>query len=101
MSSATIDIEEQQIVGISYNVSITFGNWIGRHHVRIVHLDDYNVIVGLKLLRRMRATVIPHLGGVQVMDEMHSCFVICFVWRALRHSTSRRRCKAAPHWLPP
>lgn len=46
---------------ISYDVMIVFSDWIGRHHVHVVHLDDYDIIIGLELLQQMRAAVIPHL----------------------------------------
>lgn len=67
----TINAEKRQIAGISYNVLIVFGDSKGKYHVRIVQLDDYDVIAGLDLLRWMRAAVIPHLGSMQVMDKRY------------------------------
>lgn len=39
----TVNAIEQSVVGISFDIPIELGAWKGRHHVRVVKLDDFDV----------------------------------------------------------
>ena len=38
-------------------------------------LDDFNLILGVNFLLRAKVALIPHLGGLVVLEEKQPCFV--------------------------
>lgn len=65
----TVNMVEQRMMGIAFDVPMELGRWIGSHHVQVARLDDYDVVLGIELLRRVMVSVVPHLEGVQVLHE--------------------------------
>lgn len=67
----------QQVSGIFYNVPIEVGSWRGKHHIRVVQLDHYNVVLGLEFLVKAKIAVVPHMNVLQIMDERSPGFLPC------------------------
>lgn len=79
---------EQWMVGVAFNVPMELGQWTGRHHVRVARMDDYEVVLGMELLRRVKASVVPHLEGVQVLHEKAAGWIPDIQQGSLVDSTS-------------
>ena len=50
-------------------------SWDGYVDLLAVPLDDFELILGVNFLKTAKAAVIPHLGGLLIMDEERPCFV--------------------------
>ena len=51
------------------------GDWKGTCSLLCVPLDDFDLILRIDFLLRAKVTLIPHLGGLLVLEEKQSCFV--------------------------
>lgn len=49
----------------------------GKHHSRVVRLDDYDVILVLEILKTAKIVVFPHLKGLYIFYENTPGFVPC------------------------
>lgn len=61
--------------GLIKNVHIYVGSWNRRIDLLAVAMDDYDLVLGNKFLRRAKAFVAPNLGGILNNDEASPCFV--------------------------
>ena len=60
---------------IAKNVPMQVGDWKGTCSLLCVSLDDFNFILGVNFLLKAKVALIPHLGGLVVLEERQSCFV--------------------------
>ncbi|WKA00341.1 hypothetical protein VitviT2T_018703 [Vitis vinifera] len=51
------------------------GDWKGMCSLLCVPLDDFDLILGVDFLLRAKVALIPHLGGLMVLEEKQPCFV--------------------------
>ena len=51
------------------------GYWKGTCNLLYVPLDDFDLIIGIDFLLRAKVALIPHLGGLLVLEEKQPCFV--------------------------
>ena len=51
------------------------GNWKSKCSLLYVPLDDFNLILGIDFLLKAKVALIPHLGGLIVLEERQPCFV--------------------------
>lgn len=49
--------------------------WNGKINLLVITLDDFELILGIDFPTSAKAMVIPHLGGLVIMDEAQLCFV--------------------------
>ena len=51
--------------------------WVnGRvNEILCVPLDDFNLILGIDFFLKSKATLIPHLGGLMILEEKQPYFV--------------------------
>ena len=47
----------------------------GTCNLLCVPLDDFNLIIGVDFLLRAKVALIPHLGGLVVLEEKQSYFM--------------------------
>ena len=45
------------------------GYWKGTCNLLYVPLDDFDLIIGIDFLLRAKVALIPHLGGLVVLEE--------------------------------
>ena len=42
----------QEIVGMDYVVSMSTGNWVGKHNLKVMPLGDFEMILDIDFLRK-------------------------------------------------
>ena len=84
----TVNTKAQAIVGMAYSVSMSTGNWVGKHNLMVMLLGEFEIILGIDFLRKFQFVPFPHLDGVMVMDgsicwkeERQGNVVVCYVNR--------------------
>ncbi|XP_034674441.1 uncharacterized protein LOC117905666 [Vitis riparia] len=70
-----VNSKAQKIQGIAKNVPIQIGNWKGTCSLLSVPLDDFDLIIGVDFLLRAKVALIPHLGGLVMLEDKQPCFV--------------------------
>ena len=70
-----VNRKAQKIQGVAKNVPMQIGDWKGMCSLLCVPLDDFDLILGVDFLLRAKVTLIPHLGGLMMLEEKQSCFV--------------------------
>jgi len=76
-SMKAVNSKAQRIAGMSYDVLITLDQWRGKQDVLVVSLDDYDIILGLDFLRKVKVVLMPYLNGMMIASEGCPCFVPC------------------------
>ena len=51
------------------------GEWKGKCNLLCVPLDDFNLILGIDFFLKFKAALIPHLGGLMILEEKQPYFV--------------------------
>ncbi|RVX03852.1 Transposon Tf2-2 polyprotein [Vitis vinifera] len=70
-----VNSKAQKIQGVAKNVPMKIGDWEGMCSLLCVPLDDFDLILGVDFLLRAKVALIPHLGGLMVLEEKQPCFV--------------------------
>ncbi|KAF3615588.1 putative lysine-specific histone demethylase 1 -like protein 3-like [Capsicum annuum] len=65
----TVSPKAQAIVGMVYDIQIVIGSWTGKRNLMSLSLVDFEVILGIDILKKFHLVPIPHLDGVMNMDE--------------------------------
>ena len=61
------------MMGKNFDVPIHFGEWQGKVDFLAVTLDDFKLILRMDFLKTIKAAIVPHLGGLPIMDKKHLC----------------------------
>ena len=61
------------------------GEWKGKINLLCVPLDDFNQILGIHFFLKSKAALIPHLGGLMILEEKQPCFVPTVKGKAEKH----------------
>ena len=70
-----VNSKAQRIQGIAKDVLLQVGEWKGKMNLLYVPLDDFNLILGIDFFLKSKATLIPFLGGLMILEEKQPCFV--------------------------
>ena len=70
-----INSKAHKIQGVAKNVPMQVGDWIGTCSLLCMPLDDFDLILGVDFLLKAKMALIPHLGGLMVLEESQPCFV--------------------------
>ena len=81
-----VNSKAQRIQGIDKDVLLQVGEWKGKCNLLCVPLDDFNMILGIDFFLKFKATLIPHLGGLMILEEKQPYFVHVVKEKGERHS---------------
>ena len=70
-----VNSKAQRIQGIAKDVLLQVSEWKGKINLLCVPLDDFNLILGIDFFLKSKAALIPHLGGLMILEEKQPCFV--------------------------
>ena len=70
-----VNSKAQKIQGVAKNVPMQIDDWKGTCSLLCVPLEDFDLIFGVDFLLRAKVALIPHLGGLVVLEEKQPCFV--------------------------
>ena len=80
-----VNSKAQKIQGIAKDVLLQVGEWKGKINLLCVPLDDFNLILGIDFFLKSKAALIPHLGGLMILEEKQPCFVPAVKGKAAKH----------------
>ena len=64
-----VNNKAHKIQGIAKNVPMQVGDWKGTCSLLCVPLDDFDLIIGVDFILKAKVALIPHLGGLVVLEE--------------------------------
>ena len=59
----------KKIQGIAKDVSLQVDDWKGNCSLLCVPLDEFDLILGIDFFLKAKVKLIPHLGGLMVLEE--------------------------------
>ena len=80
-----VNSKAQKIQGIAKDVLLQVGEWKGKINLLCVPLDDFNLILGIDFFLKSKAALIPHLGGLMILEEKQPYFVPAVKGKAEKH----------------
>ena len=80
-----VNSKAQRILGIAKDVLLQVGECKGKCNLLCVPLDDFNLILGIDFFLKPKAALIPHLGGLMILEEKHMCFVPIMKGKGEKH----------------
>ena len=80
-----VNSKAQRIQGIAKDVLLQVGEWKGKCNLLCVPLDYFNLIIGIDFFLKSKAALIPHLGGLMILEEKQLCFVPTVKGKAEKH----------------
>ena len=80
-----VNSKAQKIQGIAKDVLLQVGECKGKINLLCVPLDDFNLILGIDFFLKSKAALIPHLGGLMILEEKQPCFVPAVKGKAAKH----------------
>ena len=80
-----VNSKAQKIQGMAKDVMLQVGEWKGKINLLCVPLDDFNLILGIDFFLKSKAALIPHLGGLMILEEKQPCFVPAVKGKAAKH----------------
>ncbi|KAK4426951.1 hypothetical protein Salat_1463900 [Sesamum alatum] len=63
-----VNSQARPVQGVA-SVELTVGTWQGNHSLRVVTLDDFDLILGIDFLLLAKAMIIPNLSGFLLLIE--------------------------------
>lgn len=70
-----INSQARSVAGRVVDVPIQLGKWQGKTDLLVVTLDAFELILGMEFLKTSKAIIVPHLGGLLIMDSKTPCLV--------------------------
>ena len=70
-----VNSEAKPVLGIAYGVKFKVGEWTGKVNFLVMELDDFDVILGDEFLLAAKATLLPFLGVLLILDEKQPRYV--------------------------
>ena len=84
-----VNSKAQRIQGIAKDVLLQVGEWKGKCNLLCVPLYDFNLILGIDFFLKSKAALIPHLGGLMILEEKQPCFVPAVKGKAEKHGKAK------------
>lgn len=72
----TVNSKRVRTKGIANGVDVQLGQWHGVEDIEMIPMDDYEVVVGLGFLERIKAIPIPHSDCLCILDPKGQCMVL-------------------------
>nr|GEY33664.1 uncharacterized protein [Tanacetum cinerariifolium] len=73
--SRTIKVVTKAIHGVAKDVSTKIGEWEGTIDLSVVSMDDFNVVLGLEFLDKVRDFPMPFSNSLCILDGGKTCMV--------------------------
>ncbi|XP_043717547.1 uncharacterized protein LOC122665462 [Telopea speciosissima] len=70
-----VNSQARPIEGVARGVEMSIGTWKGTVDLSVVPMDDFQVVLGMEFLRRVKAIPMPFISTVCIMEEGAPCMV--------------------------
>ena len=84
-----VNSKAQRIQSIAKDVLLQVGEWKGKINLLCIPFDDFNLILGIDFFLKSKAALIPHLGGLMILEEKQPCFVPAVKGKAEKHGKAK------------
>ena len=64
----TINSKDTPIVGVAKGVQLKISNWSGKESISVIPIDDFNFVIGIDFLDRIRAVPVPFASCLHILD---------------------------------
>lgn len=94
----TVNAKEVPVVGTVRKVELQIGEWKAKEDFKVIHLDDFDFVLGLNFLDRVQALIIPCADVICILDPKQHCVVPVYrdKGRRIEKLTSIQLTKDAP-----
>ncbi|MBA0715340.1 hypothetical protein Golax_014243 [Gossypium laxum] len=72
----TVNSEEVPTVGVARGVELQIGEWKGKEDFEVIHLDDYDFVLGLNFLYRIKVFLFPFFDCIHIFDDLQQRCVV-------------------------
>ncbi|PPS06518.1 hypothetical protein GOBAR_AA14139 [Gossypium barbadense] len=72
----TVNSEEAPTVGVAHNVELQIGEWKGKKDFEVIHLDDYDYVLGLNFLDKIQTVLFPWADKIYIVIGPSSKIVV-------------------------
>ncbi|CAN6458635.1 unnamed protein product [Victoria cruziana] len=69
-----VNSEAESICGVAQDVA-TLESWLGKANFSVAPLDDYKMILGMKLIYKAKIVLMPHLRTIASLNEKALCMI--------------------------
>ncbi|XP_043700305.1 uncharacterized protein LOC122651025 [Telopea speciosissima] len=70
-----VNSQARPIECVARGVEMSIGTWKGTVNLSVVPMDDFQVVLGMEFLRRVKAIPMPFISTVCIMEEGAPCMV--------------------------
>ncbi|KAH1082109.1 hypothetical protein J1N35_021870 [Gossypium stocksii] len=72
----TINSKEVLTVGITQGIELQIGQWKGKKGFEVIHLDDYDFVLGLNFLDKINALLVPFTSCICILDVRQRQYIV-------------------------
>ena len=73
------------------------GNWVGYCDLVVMHLQDFEMIIGMNFLMQAEVSVMPYLRTLAFMEKGTPCTVLAVENQAMRNKDGARLYSSTIH----
>ncbi|KAH7843139.1 hypothetical protein Vadar_013087 [Vaccinium darrowii] len=70
-----VNSEAKPLLGVARGVDIRIGSWDGKIDLTVAPMDDFQVVVGMDFLSKVKAVPLPYLRSMAILEEKTPCMV--------------------------
>jgi len=56
------------IDGVAHKVNVSIGEWHGQENLTVVTMDDFDMVLGLKFLDKVKAVLVPYTNTMCILE---------------------------------
>ncbi|XP_071688951.1 uncharacterized protein [Rutidosis leptorrhynchoides] len=71
----TVNANAKLISGVAKDAQVNIGEWEGMIHLSVVHIDDFNLVLGMEFLDQVRGFPMPFTNLLCILDGGKTCMV--------------------------
>ena len=83
--------------GIIRSCPMEMGDWVGCCDLVVMHLRDFEMIMGMNFLTRAEVSIIPYLRTLAFMEKGTSCTVLAVENQIMKTKDGARLCSSTKH----
>ncbi|KAH1108249.1 hypothetical protein J1N35_012017 [Gossypium stocksii] len=68
--------EKVSAMGVAQGAELQIGEWKGKKNFEVIHLNDYDFVLGLNFLDRIKACLFPFVDCIHIFDDLISQIVL-------------------------
>ncbi|GMI64864.1 hypothetical protein HRI_000155700 [Hibiscus trionum] len=74
-SIKTVNCKSTPIAGVARGVKLIIGDWSVKENIKVIPLDDFDVVIGIDFLDRIKAFPVSFCNCLYILDPTRPCMV--------------------------